>query len=109
MSNIQLDKKIQLDPKIQELAQQKFMRIDAFDFQWGHSQIIKSDYLLRELKQLATIESVGSSTRIEGSELSDEERNVRHLVLLDDREYGEVGTCPLFWDKKTGLFNEMGV
>ena len=40
-------------------------------------------------------------------ELSEEERNVRHLVLLDDREYGEVGICPLFWDKKTSLFNEM--
>lgn len=40
-------------------------------------------------------------------DLSDEERNVRHLVLLDDREFGEVGSVPLFWNKKTGLFAEM--
>ena len=40
-------------------------------------------------------------------DLSKEERNVRQLVLLDDREYGEVGTCPLFWDEKTSLFNQM--
>ena len=41
-------------------------------------------------------------------ELSMEERNLRDLVLLDDREYGEVGTCPLYWDSKTGLFNQVG-
>lgn len=40
-------------------------------------------------------------------ELPKEERNIRHLVLLDDREYGEVGTCDLYWDEKTSLFNEM--
>lgn len=40
-------------------------------------------------------------------ELSEEERNVRHLVLLDDREFGEVGSVPLFWNRKTGLFSEM--
>ncbi len=40
-------------------------------------------------------------------ELTEEERNVRHLVLLDDREFGEVGSVPLFWNRKNGLFNEM--
>lgn len=40
-------------------------------------------------------------------ELSKEERNIRDLVLLDDREYGEVGICKLYWDDKTALFNEM--
>lgn len=48
---------------------------------------------------------------LEGSkdpELSMEERNIRELVLLDDREYGEVGTCRLYWDSMTSLFNEMG-
>lgn len=38
-------------------------------------------------------------------ELSEEERNMRKLVLLEDREYGEVGTLSLYWDKATGLFN----
>lgn len=47
---------------------------------------------------------------IEGNkdpELPKEERNIRKLVLLDDREYGEVGECKLFWDETTTMFNEM--
>jgi twinkle protein len=39
--------------------------------------------------------------------LPQEERNVRTLVLLEDREYGEVGRYKLWWDKSTGLFNEL--
>lgn len=39
--------------------------------------------------------------------LSQEERNVRTLVLLEDREFGETGRYKLYWDKVTGLFNEM--
>lgn len=47
---------------------------------------------------------------IEGNkdpELPEEERNVRTFVLLDDREYGEVGRFNLFWDNQTTMFNEM--
>ena len=40
-------------------------------------------------------------------ELSEEERNMRKLVLLEDREYGEVGELNMYWDSKTGLFNPM--
>lgn len=40
-------------------------------------------------------------------DLSEEERNVRKLVMLEDREFGTVGTVPLYWDNKTGLFSEM--
>lgn len=39
--------------------------------------------------------------------LSAEERNMRTLVLLEDREYGESGRFPLYWDNRTGLFNEI--
>jgi len=35
------------------------------------------------------------------------ERNVRYLRILEDREFGATETIPLFWDHKTGLFNEM--
>jgi twinkle protein len=35
------------------------------------------------------------------------ERNMRTLVLLEDREYGEVGRFKLYWDDATGLFNEI--
>lgn len=39
--------------------------------------------------------------------LNAEERNIRTLVLLEDREFGETGRYKLYWDKSTGLFNEI--
>lgn len=36
-----------------------------------------------------------------------EQRNMRSLVLLEDREFGEVGRVPLYYDSKTGLLNEV--
>lgn len=36
-----------------------------------------------------------------------EERNLRTLVLLEDREFGETGRYRLYWDSATGLFNEI--
>jgi len=46
---------------------------------------------------------------IEGNkddELPDEIRNIRHLKLLEDREFGETGTFPLWWSKETTLLQE---
>lgn len=40
--------------------------------------------------------------------LDPEERNIRTLVLLEDREFGEVGRFKMYWDRSTGLFNEIG-
>lgn len=39
--------------------------------------------------------------------LKPEERNLRTLVLLEDREFGETGRYKLYWDNHTGLFNEI--
>lgn len=39
-------------------------------------------------------------------ELSDEERNIRHIKLLEDREFGETGTFPIYWNRETTLFKE---
>lgn len=39
--------------------------------------------------------------------LSPEERNMRTLVLLEDREHGEVGKFKLYWDNNTSLFMEI--
>ena len=47
---------------------------------------------------------------IEGNkdpDLPNEERNIRTLVILEDREFGVSSSCKLYWDSKTGLFNEM--
>lgn len=40
-------------------------------------------------------------------DLPEEQRNIRTLVLLEDREFGNVGKVRLYWDSKTGLFNEV--
>lgn len=40
-------------------------------------------------------------------DLPPEERNMRNLVLLEDREFGNVGRYGLYWDLNTGLFNEV--
>ena len=40
-------------------------------------------------------------------DLAIEERNMRHLKLLEDREFGTVATIPLYWDYHTGAFNEV--
>lgn len=39
--------------------------------------------------------------------LPPEQRNIRTIVLLEDREYGEVGRFKLYWDNQTGVFNEI--
>ena len=47
---------------------------------------------------------------IEGNkdpELSEAERNIRKLKVLEDRNLGNTGIVNLYWDNKTGLFNEM--
>lgn len=40
-------------------------------------------------------------------DLTPEERNVRHLVILENRENGEVGRFGLYWNKHTTLFTEI--
>lgn len=36
-----------------------------------------------------------------------EERNMRTLVILEDREFGRTARIPLYWDHKTGVFQEI--
>ena len=36
-----------------------------------------------------------------------EERNIRKIVMLEDREFGTSGYFRLYWDERTGLFNEL--
>lgn len=42
-------------------------------------------------------------------ELDEKERNMRELVILADREYGESGGVKLYWDSQTSLFNEVHI
>lgn len=40
-------------------------------------------------------------------DLSEYDRSLRHLTLLEDREFGEVGTINLHWDKNTTWYKEV--
>lgn len=40
-------------------------------------------------------------------DLDIDQRNMRELVVLEDREYGNVGKVKLWWDRHTGIFQEV--
>ncbi len=67
-----------MEPKLAfgiKTTQQIIMKvayIDSFKGKWKGLEVKESIYL-KELKQVATIESIGSSTRIEGSTMTDDE------------------------------------
>ena len=68
-------------------------RIDRFDASWSSIERLGGKSL-RQLKTIATIQSVGASTRIEGSKLSDEEveallSNIG-ISKIEDRDSQEV-------------------
>jgi Fic family protein len=60
--------KIDISPELQQFIEQ----IDQFRASWQENSHLMPDQL-KMLRRVATIESVGSSTRIEGSKLSDRE------------------------------------
>ena len=58
----------------------------------------------------AMMRSCNYMVGIEGNkdpDLDKEERNMRYVKLLEDREFGASGVVPLYWDDKTSLFNEV--
>ena len=67
-----MDKKLQFDFSTTQIIIKEIAYIDSFKGKWIGLEINESK-LLRELKQIATIASIGSSTRIEGSTLTNEE------------------------------------
>ena len=57
----------------------------------------------------AMMRSCNMMIGIEGDKSPDlpiHEKNMRSLVLLEDREFGNTGRFPLYWDANTSLFNE---
>jgi Fic family protein len=67
--------------------------IDRFDASWTSIEK-KEGQSLKQLKTIATVRSVGSSTRIEGSKMSDEEVEVLlkgiDITKIEDRDSQEV-------------------
>ena len=89
MENIVHTFKINLDWKLVGLISQ----IDRFDASWTTIEK-KEGQSLKQLKSIATVRSVGASTRIEGSKMSDEEVEVLlkqiDITKLSDRDSQEV-------------------
>ena len=72
-----MESKLKFDFKTTQQVIKRIAFIDSFKGKWIGLEVRESIYL-KELKQIATIESIGSSTRIEGSTLTDEE--VKKLI-----------------------------
>lgn len=89
MENIVYNLKVDLDWKLISIISQ----IDRFDASWATIEK-KEGQSLKQLKSIATVRSVGASTRIEGSKMSDEEVNVLlqkiDITKLEDRDSQEV-------------------
>ena len=86
--------KLQFDFLTTQRVIQKIGQIDQFKGEW--KQLDKEDNrYLKELRKIATIQSIGSSTRIEGSSLTDVEiasliKNLK-ISKLQTRDEQEVG------------------
>lgn len=89
MENLVHTFKLNLDWKLVGLISQ----IDRFDASWTSIEK-KEGQSLKQLKSIATVRSVGASTRIEGSRMSDEEVEVLlkqiDITKLTDRDSQEV-------------------
>jgi Fic family protein len=88
-----ISKKIAFQPAIFQDIMKKLGIVDTFKGGWNLIENKEKRYL-KELRDIATIQSIGSSTRIEGATLADEE--VKQLLKsvqiskLDKREEQEV-------------------
>ena len=72
-----MESKLTFDFKTNQKIIKKIAFIDSFKGKWTGLEVSESIYL-KELKQIATIESIGSSTRIEGATMTNEE--VKNLI-----------------------------
>ena len=88
-----ISKKIAFQPEIFQEIIQKLSKVDSFKGGWELIENKEKRYL-KELRAIATIQSIASSTRIEGATLTDDE--VKKLLKsvqiskLDKREEQEV-------------------
>lgn len=88
-----MDQKLDFESPVHQQINRLLGVIDTFKGSWKVLEQTKSGYL-KELRKIATIESTGSSTRIEGATLTDEEvekllRSVK-ISKLEKRDEQEV-------------------
>ena len=67
-----MNQKLDFESPVHHKINQLLSIVDTFKGTWNALEQTKSGYL-KELRKIATIESIGSSTRIEGAALTDEE------------------------------------
>ncbi|MEZ4984115.1 MAG: Fic family protein [Saprospiraceae bacterium] len=88
-----MDKLLRLDYMTHASVQKVIEAIDGYSRTWKVQQHLGKDQL-RELQHLAAVQSIGSSNRIEGNRMSDEEiaRLIQHLQIqqLSSRDEQEV-------------------
>ncbi len=89
MENSVYNFRINLDWKLISIISQ----LDRFDASWTSIER-REQQSLKQLKSIATVRSIGASTRIEGSKLTDEEVDVLikniDITKLEDRDSQEV-------------------
>lgn len=99
---------ISLDWQLMALVSQT----DRFDASWSTIEK-KEGQSLKELKSIATIRSVGASTRIEGSKMTDEEVDVLlkniDISRLSDRDSQEVAGYFEVLDLITEAYNDIPI
>ncbi len=69
---VAIETKLNFDFKTSQAIIRKVGFVDSFKGKWKERAVSESFYL-KELKQIATIESIGSSARIEGATMTNEE------------------------------------
>jgi len=88
-----MNKKLAFDSEVFQQILKQLSVVDNFKGSWESVELKHSKHL-KELRKIATIESIGSSTRIEGATLTDEEvekllKSVK-ITKLNTREQQEV-------------------
>ena len=88
-----MESKLQFDFSTQQIVLRKIAAIDAFQSRWKIEQLDEQAFL-KDLKKQTMVESTGSSTRIEGSTLTNQEvetllKNMK-VTQLKTREQQEV-------------------
>jgi Fic family protein len=92
--NYLMEKKMSFDLKINQKLFTIIARIDQFKGKWQMIENKENRYL-KELRHIATIQSIGSSTRIEGATLSNAEveslLKINKITSFKTRDEQEVG------------------
>jgi Fic family protein len=87
-------------------------QIDRFDASWTPIER-REKQSLKQLKSIATVRSVGASTRIEGSKLTDEEVDVLlkniDITKLEDRDSQEVVGYFEAWDTISEVYSDIQI